>query len=128
MKKGFMLVFLITLSISPVVSSNSISSSQVAFCEHMGYHIEINQSSGSIECIFFDGSRCDATRFYEGSCGEEKILAISPRKEGEKVYLEFEKCEEGLSIKPSQYLLDLPECYRPTIIDKIWGSISRLLT
>jgi hypothetical protein len=121
MEKGYgLLLFVFLLGISPFISAQEVVSSQVAYCEHMGYVIEINNLTNTPFCIFEDGLKCDATEFYNGLCGKDKFIDFPPRKAGEKVYLDFEKCEDGLIIKEPNYLLDLPECSKPSIFNKFF--------
>jgi hypothetical protein len=116
MKKALLIIFLTCLVLAPSLSAQEIVTNQVAFCQHMGYTID-DSSVDKLDCVFIEIYGCNANDFYLENCGSEMIKEFPLRKAGEKVYLEFEKCEEGLSIREPQYLLDLPECYKPSFLE-----------
>lgn len=118
----FSILIVVLFLLFPLVNADDAVSVQVAYCQHMGHTIEIN-SENKPECVFDDLSRCDATNFYNGVCGEEKLKDITPRKEGETVYIEFEKCEEGLVPSKSKYLLDQSKCYKLSWLEKFLNFI-----
>lgn len=112
MKKGYLLILATFFFLAIPTGYAKVLSNQAAFCEHMNYSIEINATENVPYCIFDDGTKCTIDSFYQKSCGADKIKEISPRKDGERVYLEFESCEEGLSVSPPKYLLDTHHCYK----------------
>ena len=112
-------ILVISLMTFPVISADEVVSSQVAYCEHMGYNLEINNVNNLLFCVFDNLEKCDATEFYNGECGQERVKEFPLRKNGEFVYIEFEKCEDGLWISEPEYLLDLPKCKEYSIFSKI---------
>lgn len=100
----------------PIVHAVDAKPLPIAYCQHMGHSIEIN-SENRPDCVFENTTRCDATLFYNGSCGQENVIDIAPRKMGEEVYVEFESCENGLVPSEPKYLLDQPICQKPSRFD-----------
>lgn len=107
--------------ILPLVYSEESVPLPVAYCEHQGYAIEIN-NNGSLDCRFNTENKCDSWNFWKGECGTEwKKERPLIRNEGESVYLEFEKCKEGLISSESKYVLEQPKCEK--LIDSFFNSI-----
>lgn len=111
---------------------NSIDSQQITipYCEHQGYTMKINDNNRPI-CVFDDGTNCTTDDFYlstaknqkciydintmecalpEQLCGLNKTREFRQRKLCESVYIEFEKCEEGLIPSETEYVLEVSHC------------------
>ena len=99
----------IILFVVPFAMGIDYEAAPIAYCQHMDYAIEAD-SFGNPQCVFSDGSSCSAFEFYQGTCGTDKAKTIEPRKEGESVYVEFERCQDGLIPSKPEYLLDQPVC------------------
>ena len=116
MKKSLAFVLGVLLTVNFAFAEDTVAA-PVAYCEHMGYKIDINNDTNDLECVFDSNNKTNATAFYNHACCQDKVRIISPRKEGETVYPEFEKCEEGLIISEPAYLLELPTCQKPSFVN-----------
>lgn len=108
------LIIISVLVFLPIVYAEELVSVPVAYCKHMGYGIRINAENRP-DCYFDEHLKCDATEFYLGKCGSDKVKTIEPRKEGEVIYLEFERCENGLVPSEPKYLLEEIKCVKPSM-------------
>jgi len=108
-------VLAMILFVVPYVMSIDFAAPPIAYCQHMGYSIDVD-SEGNPLCLFDDGSSCSTYKFYVGECGQDKVKEIEPRKEGETVYIEFEECAEGLIPSEKEFLLDIPVCEKRGIL------------
>ena len=95
MKKTSVLVILMIL----IPSSFAALPRPTEYCQYsQGYTYRFNPELGIEECLFDDGTACEARAFYEGTCGQEYVKEIPCKEEGEGVYIEYdEKCCESLS-------------------------------
>ena len=119
MKKWLVGLFILFL-IFPFVNSEDSKMLPIVYCEHMGYTIKLNIEDNTIECIFDENSKCDSFKFYNKECMQDKAKSLPLiRKEGEAVYLEFEKCEGDLIPSETTYLLEQPICKKPNLINRI---------
>nr|MBI4157166.1 hypothetical protein [Candidatus Woesearchaeota archaeon] len=110
--KSSLIVIALFLLFVPIVFSEDAKPVPIAYCEHMGYEIQIDSENKPV-CVFEDGTSCNPSDFYYGNCSIDKRKDTAPRKERESVYVEFEKCEEGLIPSEPKYLLDQPVCENP---------------
>ena len=120
--RGYLGVALGFLLMIPLAHAEDVLPIPIAYCQHMGYVIGIN-AENKPECVFGDGSKCSPTEFYNKACGVDKIKPIPQRQEGESVYVEFEKCEDGLVPSIPAYLLEQPKCVKPNPIADFFQNI-----
>ena len=123
-EKLLIFIFIILLSI-PFINAEDSETLHWAYCNHMGYQRIANETG--LYCIFEDNNYCNTYDFYIEKCGKEYIKPLKDRQKGESVYVEFEKCADGLSISKPTYLLEQPSCYKKTIWTEIINWFRRIL-
>ena len=100
------------LFVIPFASAEDAVTLPVAYCNHLGYNLNINSENLPV-CTFEDGTSCDSHDFYTGTCGQNKSKSLPLiRSEGESVYPDFEKCSDGLIVSAKSYLLEEQKCIK----------------
>lgn len=116
------------LLLSTFVYADEAFTVHVAYCDHMGYEIKLNEDNVPL-CNFGDENPCTTWDFYSGICRQDKVdlTKLRDREKGEFVYTEFENCKEGLVPGEQKYLLEPPKCVNPNSLgyklNKIWNMI-----